>query len=1060
MLDRRPWAVVLFCVIGVFALWVPSARASLTWSAPTLIDSQQGYQDISINRISCPSATQCVAIDGNGNVLTSSNPAGGAGAWTIEHDDLSDANVLSCPATTLCVATSYPDHIYISTNPSGGPGAWRETQVGGVNEVSGLSCPTTSLCAATDGVSEILPTTDPAGGGGWSRTTLPITGLSQVTCTATELCVAIGDNGMVAVSNDPTGGPSAWNVFQIDPHADLQNIYCESDTECIADDDDGNVITSGAPAAGGGAWTVTNIVPSIGADLYSVACTALFCGVIYENSVYVSSTPLAGGWTPTSTTANGIFDLACTAAPLCVVGDEFGDIASSADPTAVSPTWTSAHVDGDTGLGGLACPSLSLCVATDVAGNILSTTTPADLTQPWSVAAADPGERLGHVACPSIALCVAVGNDGQVITSIDPGGRASAWTPTTIDGYNSFTDISCTGILCVAVDDVGQAFASIAPAAGAWTGADIDPTAGLVGVSCPSVTLCVAIDSNGYVLSSTDPTGGANAWSVTARLDSNTIDNPMQAISCPTIALCVVIEYDGDAIVSTDPTGGVAAWTTTTADPFGYDSALTCQSASLCLASSGDSAIATTANPAAGQPWTDNLITPSVSDAVVTAMSCPTAELCVAVDSIGNVTLGQQPPIPTATGAPSVAGTAVEGQNLTDVHAQWTGGPTGYTYQWQQCDPTGASCADIADATGHTYTLEAADVGHTVRVEEAAVNGGGTAEFIASTPTVVVTQAPPTDATTPIIAGTTATGQTLTLSHGSWAYSPTAFGDQWERCDNGGNGCNPIAGATAATYTLTSADIGSTIRVAETATNPAGTGGPVVSPPTAIVTGPSPPTSTEPIDNTPPVSGTPPINVTPPAISGKATPGATLVAQPGSWIGMSAQGFAYQWEICTSACAPIPAATSVRFTPNATEAGDTIRVAITVATTTDLRSTALSAPTTPVEPTATTVRHALTEFLAAHTHALVDVLEHHGTDVLRFTAPCAGRLTLTITSGHLLADGALAAKGPGTAAFTVRSANRQRLLRAARPTVVGTFTPRGGAQVTVAERSSAGTTRD
>ncbi len=31
-------------------------------------------------------------------------------------------------------------------------------------------------------------------------------------------------------------------------------------------------------------------------------------------------------------------------------------------------------------------------------------------------------------------------------------------------------------------------------------------------VSCPSVSLCVAADQGGNILTSTDPTGGANAW--------------------------------------------------------------------------------------------------------------------------------------------------------------------------------------------------------------------------------------------------------------------------------------------------------------------------------------------------------------------------------------------------------------------------------------------------------------------------------------------------------------------------------------------------------------------
>jgi hypothetical protein len=51
----------------------------------------------------------------------------------------------------------------------------------------------------------------------------------------------------------------------------------------------------------------------------------------------------------------------------------------------------------------------------------------------------------------------------------------------------------------------------------AWSKASVDRALDAVSydaVSCPSVSLCVAGDQNGNVLTSTDPTGGANAWTI------------------------------------------------------------------------------------------------------------------------------------------------------------------------------------------------------------------------------------------------------------------------------------------------------------------------------------------------------------------------------------------------------------------------------------------------------------------------------------------------------------------------------------------------------------------
>ncbi len=63
----------------------------------------------------------------------------------------------------------------------------------------------------------------------------------------------------------------------------------------------------------------------------------------------------------------------------------------------------------------------------------------------------------------------------------------------------------------------------------------------------------------------------------------------------------------------------------------------------------------------------------------------------------------------------------------------------------------------------------------------------------------------------------------LTTSNGSWkGTTPMSDGYQWLRCDSAGGNCVPIAGATASSYTLGSADVGSTVRSQVTASNAAG----------------------------------------------------------------------------------------------------------------------------------------------------------------------------------------------------------------------------------------------
>ena len=107
--------------------------------------------------------------------------------------------------------------------------------------------------------------------------------------------------------------------------------------------------------------------------------------------------------------------------------------------------------------------------------------------------------------------------------------------------------------------------------------------------------------------------------------------------------------------------------------------------------------------------------------------------------------------------------------------------------------------------------------------------------YVPHVPSAAVPPSPPLDISPPSISGSAVQGQTLTEAHGSWSNSPTGYALQWQRCDSGGSACSAISGATGQTYTLTAADVGSTIRVQETASNAAGAGVPATSAQTAVV---------------------------------------------------------------------------------------------------------------------------------------------------------------------------------------------------------------------------------
>jgi hypothetical protein len=179
--------------------------------------------------------------------------------------------------------------------------------------------------------------------------------------------------------------------------------------------------------------------------------------------------------------------------------------------------------------------------------------------------------------------------------------------------------------------------------------------------------------------------------------------------------------------------------------------------------------------------------------------------------------------VPRNTALPTISGNAAVGQPLTATTGTWTQSPTSFAYQWQRCDPAGVNCTNITGAVGQSYVAADADVGSTLRASVTGRNAAGAATAVSAPTSIVSAAGAPISTSPPTITGTPQVGQTLTAGTGSWTGSPTSFALQWQRCNAGGTGCADVAGATATTYVLGTADAGATIRVVVTATNAAGT---------------------------------------------------------------------------------------------------------------------------------------------------------------------------------------------------------------------------------------------
>ena len=176
-----------------------------------------------------------------------------------------------------------------------------------------------------------------------------------------------------------------------------------------------------------------------------------------------------------------------------------------------------------------------------------------------------------------------------------------------------------------------------------------------------------------------------------------------------------------------------------------------------------------------------------------------------------------------ARGAPVINGTAQVGEILT---ADTTGIEDGngldrvqFRFQWATND--GSADTDIAGATNSTYTLAGSDEGKTIKVRVAFTDRGGYAESLTSDATETVSFAgqqqiannPATGG--PIIGGTVQVGETLATDVLGIAdedgLENATFSYQW--ISNDGTTDADIQGETGATYTLTDANKGKTVKV-------------------------------------------------------------------------------------------------------------------------------------------------------------------------------------------------------------------------------------------------------
>ncbi len=312
---------------------------------------------------------------------------------------------------------------------------------------------------------------------------------------------------------------------------------------------------------------------------------------------------------------------------------------------------------------------------------------------------------------------------------------------------------------------------------------------------------------------------------------------------------------------------------------------------------------------------------------VVTASNIAGSTASSASAATGVVTLAGSVNPPVNTVAPVI--TLPTGETVPELGdilfasaGTWTGSfPMTFAYSWAKCpaaDPLNGPCTAIPGATLSFFTVPAALYGYRIRVRVTASNSAAVVPQT-SAATEVVSATAPSLSVTPAIQGQNVVDQTLSVGTGTWFGStPLTFTYQWKRCNPVGDlaSCVPIALATKSTYVPTTADIGFSLRVYITATNPAGA-------------------STGFTNHTYPVVDKQhfkPLPVSPPAIAGTLQIGRQLTADAGSFDGDTPITTKLQWQRCDAtgaACRAIAKATKVVYFPTVNDLGSTLRFVVT-----------------------------------------------------------------------------------------------------------------------------------
>jgi hypothetical protein len=431
----------------------------------------------------------------------------------------------------------------------------------------------------------VLSTPAAAGAAGWTiapapspNVSVPLTAtLSAVSCASPSMCVAVGS--YLDSNSNPAGtlaelwNGSSWSLLTTPKlmAATLDGVSCPTVSACVAVGHYGSNATQLIEVWNGTKWSVqSGAIAGATGTLSAVSCTSASACMAVGSCPYCTGTGFSELWNGTSWTAE-------------TVPDPGPGGASTPTQALTSVSCTS----------GGACSALG----TYLAKGVEQTLTAEWNGRSWSVQGGQANgktyPKLGSVSCAAANDCEAV------------GAGAEGWNGTT------------------------------------WSAQNL-PGAGLKGVSCPSTASCIGVGD------ATADTYDGTAWTAhdIKATPSGGSAPQLAAVSCASSAACEAVGSYVTAggivvplVLGYDGTTWSAQQTPTMTDTTSSLAAVSCSSRGACTAVGSDAGGVLVVREGAGgwsmqnAPNPDGAIGPSITAPGLTAVSCPTANECVAVGS-------------------------------------------------------------------------------------------------------------------------------------------------------------------------------------------------------------------------------------------------------------------------------------------------------------------------------------------------------------------------------------------------------------------------------------------